>query len=592
MARVFMVLWGFYSGFLWALPDMQEVEDFIQHYDLEHREKTHTPGWSFAYVQGRQKAVYSFGQRDLEKAEPVQGDTLYRIASVSKVFVAVAVQQLLEQGNVSLHTDITEYLPNLVPLKAVPYPITLHQLMTHTVGLEDKFYGDSAREQAGVETLKAHLETAFPTQLFKPSELIRYSNYGFALAALVVESVTGIPFHDYVKQHILNPTGMSDSSFILEENQRQQLASGYRYRGGEYQRRPYTWVHRYPATSMLTSANDMAKFIAMLLAGGQGEAGKVLSPASVRHMFATQFSHDPDLPGMSLGWMELHRYGNRALFHDGGTPGFAAELVMLPEHNAGYFIAANQKQSRLPGQLRFGFLKQFFARTESQAWQEIIPAMPLAWYAGQYQNTRRNHTTFESFAVLMGDEVAISVSKDGRRLVHWEREYTPYGEHKFVHSESGHKLVFKVKGERVTHLALDWGGSPRAYLKLSWWQQKNSQFALIIALLLLSIMVLAGAVIQHRKSQSGYLFMMMAYASLLSFLAGLTWYFVTLDTLLIRLAELNELKLLLCLPPLAILFAVAQLYHGPRTAKVAVALLPLFGAVLWLHQYHLVGWWF
>ncbi len=584
--------------------DLQKIRAFIDEYNAEHAEESHTVGWTFAFAQGgtlnkkqSTKQVQSFGVRDVKTREAINGNTVFRIASVSKVFVSVAVQQLLEQQLVALDNNISEYLSDFSPLDDMAFPITLRNLLTHTAGFEDKFYGDSARSKDQTQSLDEHLAEALPKQIHQPGEIIRYSNYGNALAALVVEKVSGLAFHQYVQQHILTPAGMVNSGYILTEKLKNLMATGYRHKDGELQARPYTWVHRYPPTSMLTTGNDMSRFIAMLLGGGMGENGRVLNPESVQQMFSTQFTHDEDIPGMALGWMEFQRYGNQALFHDGATPGFVAELVIIPEENAGYFIAANQKGSGLPGDLRYDFLEAFFdqpfiKKNNTDEFDSLVPELPLDQYAGKYQNTRRNHSSYEAFAVLMSNEVDIQPSDSGNGLLHWNREYLPYTPHKFVHAESGHKLVFKVKNNMVQYLTLDWGGAPRAYKKLDFWQYRNTQtviLAVIFNLSLLTVIIALGMKVKKRKR---VLTEVTANALLVVFFVLLAAWSMTLDTVLIRLAEIDTLKVLLAMPIVALLILVMHIIQRKFHWLRLLAMTPVVAALLWLQQYNLLGWWF
>lgn len=611
MFRYLVFISLFFSGMTNSqeIQDLQKISAFIQQYNEEHAQESYTVGWTFAFAQNGNldkkqdiKQVQSFGVRDVNTQEAIDGDTVFRIASVSKVFVSVAVQQLLEQQQVALDNNIAEYLPGFPPLNDIAFPITLRHLLTHTAGFEDKFYGDSARRKDQTQSLEEHLIRALPKQIHKPGEIIRYSNYGNALAALVVENVSGLAFHQYVQQHILVPSGMLNSGYILTEKLKNLMATGYRHKDGEVQIRPYTWVHRYPPTSMLTSGNDMSRFIAMLLNGGMGEKGRVLNPESVQQMFSTQFTHDADIPGMALGWMEFQRYGNKALFHDGATPGFVAELVILPEENAGFFIAANQKNSGLPGDLRYDFLEAFFDKSQEEHPSEIqssedkyaivTPQLPLEHYVGKYQNTRRNHSSYEAFAVLMSNEVAIQSSDSGEGLMHWGREYLPYAPHKFVHSESGHKLVFKVKNNEVEYLTLDWGGSPRAYKKLSVWQYRNTQAVVLAVIFNLSLVTVIIALVLKVKKRKKVFTEVAANSLLIVFFVALAAWSITLDTVLIRLAEIDTLKVLLALPVIALMILAMHIIQRKFHWLRLLAMTPVVGALFWLQQYNLLGWWF
>lgn len=620
-----------------AQKNTDTITEYINDYDRQHRQNTHTVGWGFAYVDDGGSVVRTFGLKQIEskQLEPkplasqqpvfkhaVSGDTVFRIASVSKVFVAIAVQRLLEENTVELDVDIVRYLPEMKEQLQLQFPTTLRHLLTHTAGFEDKFYGDSTRLEADTESLEMHLLKALPKQIHEPGKFIRYSNYGSALAAIVVEKVSKMPFHQYVQEFILKPSGMESSGYMLTEQLQPDMASGYRFKDGEYQQRPYTWVHRYPPTSMLTTANDMAKFIKMLVSGGMGHRGRVLSTESVEQMFATQFAHDEDIPGMALGWMEFQRYGNKTLYHDGGTPGFAAQLVIIPEQKAGYFIVANQKNSRLPEELRYDFLKHFFdnANSQTEEYATVEPSLPLADYIGSYQTTRRNDTSFEKFAVLMSREIEVQLFNAGKSistgsgsnssegddsdsdaskstlksqsLRFWDREYTPYDSHKFVHQQSGHKLVFKVQKGKVIHLTLDWGGAPRAYKKLSLIEQRNSQMVMLGIILICSLLTWITLIVLWVKYGKRVRTELLANSLILVFFLGLAAFAITLDSMLIRLDEITSLKLLLGLPVLALFTIVLHLVQKKWQWYRLLALTPVILGLFWLNNFNLLGWWF
>lgn len=576
-----------------ASPTMSDVDAFIMQYDKTHRQATHTPGWVFAYAKQGELLMATFGEKAIGTNKWVTEESVFRIASVSKIFVGIAVQQLLEQEKVQLDTNIETYLPAFSAVKQLQWPVTLRQLMSHTAGFEDKFYGDSTRTRDQIQSLAAHLNHALPKQIYPPGKLLAYSNYGYSLAALVVEKVMNMPFHRYVQQYILAPAGMNNSGFMLSEALQAELVMGYQFDDGEYHQQPYTWVHRYPSTSMLTTAADMAKLIAVLTSDGQGEYGAVLSSASLQQMFSTLFSQDPELPGMALGWMELQRHGHQLYFHDGGTPGFVAELVIMPEHNAGYFIAANQKGSRLPGRLRFDFLNAFYAnddkdKPEAQYQQ---PVLSLVEYAGRYQNNRKNVGSFEAFAQLMARESVVATADDGKALQFWGRSYHPYGEHRFIHYESGHRLVFKAQGHRVTQLFLDWGGAPRSLAKLEYWQ--TSQFRLgslggILALNLLALILCW----RYRQVSPTNRYQMPANGIMLLFFVSLALVSMQLEPVSIRFAEMTFFKVLLVMPILAaIMTGLSLLKHGIMIRK-NLALLPVLMGLAWLVQFNLLGWHF
>ena len=160
------------------------------------------------------------------EAQKIDLNTCFELASVSKEFTATAILQLVNAGKISLNDPVKKYIPDL------PYDgITIHNLLSHTSGLpeyfnfdEDWFDKDKMMvNEDVVKVLKAHT----PEKLFEPNVQFRYTNTNYALLALIVKKVTGVPFHEYVKKHILAPAGMTHSFYITERSSKKNYATGH-----------------------------------------------------------------------------------------------------------------------------------------------------------------------------------------------------------------------------------------------------------------------------------------------------------------------------------------------------------------------------
>ena len=190
--------------------DREELEAFADQFFPRQMKKLHIPGVSFVLVQdGEIVLAKGYGDADLETGSPISPDTtVMRIGSISKLFVATAVMQLVEQGKLDLDTDINQYLTAFQVQDTFGEPVTLAQLLTHTAGFEDPPY-ESYTDPGLVRPLGAYLAESMPPRTEPPGETHRYSNHGYALAAYVVEQVSGQPFDQYVSEQILQPLGMS-----------------------------------------------------------------------------------------------------------------------------------------------------------------------------------------------------------------------------------------------------------------------------------------------------------------------------------------------------------------------------------------------
>src|SRR5947208_2438424 len=154
-----------------------------------------------------------YGYADFEAKKPVLPDkTLFRPGSISKLFTAIAVMQLVEQGKLELDRDVNGYLDFAIP-KTYPDPVTLRQLLTHTAGFEDTLKNLFVAHESDLKPLRTYLVNQMPARIFAPGKVPSYSNYGFTLAGYIVERVSGERFERYIENHILKPLRMTNSTF-------------------------------------------------------------------------------------------------------------------------------------------------------------------------------------------------------------------------------------------------------------------------------------------------------------------------------------------------------------------------------------------
>jgi len=276
-------------------------------------------------------------------AVPVDAEnTLFRPGSVSKLFTATAVLQLVERGDLDLDTDVAEYLDLDVP-RRFDEPITLRHLLTHTAGFEERVGGLIGFGDQEV-VLRDGLAEDPPEQIYEPGTVPAYSNYGNALAGYVVERVSGMPYEEYVERHIFAPAGMTSSTFAqpLPADLRDRLSQGYATSSdvpGSFE-----VVGGAPAGALTSSAPDMARF--MLAHLGAPGAGALLEPGTLDLMHAPALDESTlgtlaEAPRMGLGFFDESRNGRQILGHGGDTQFFHSHLQIYPEQGAGIFVSLN-----------------------------------------------------------------------------------------------------------------------------------------------------------------------------------------------------------------------------------------------------------
>jgi len=346
--------------------DPDELEAFADRFFPKQMEKLEIPGVSFVLMQdGRIVLAKGYGDASLEENSPISPDTtVMRIGSISKLFVATAVIQLVEQGKVDLDTDINQYLTTFQLEDTFDEPVTLAHLLTHTAGYEDPAY-ESYTDPALVQPLGAYLAESMPPRTDPPGETHRYSNHGYALAAYVVEQVTGQPFDQYVSEQILQPLGMSHSGYLLGPSLPENMAAGYFYEDRTQVPQPVDYDNDYPGGFMVSTAGDVAKFMLAHLNEGCYEEGCILRPSTLAEMHRQQAKTPYEGQAVTYGFVEARQDGQRLIGHSGAIRGFGNSLNLLPEHSLGYFFSFNEEchqtsACQIISTFREQFLKRFF----------------------------------------------------------------------------------------------------------------------------------------------------------------------------------------------------------------------------------------
>ena len=320
------------------------------------------PGATVSVVaDGELLYANGYGWADLEQDRPVVADeTLFGVASVTKLFLWTAVMQLVEQGLVDLHADVQDYLGDLRIPAAYDESITLAHLMTHTAGFAEMtgpLYGRK------LPILSDYLVAHMPERIFRPGTVTAYSNYGAALAAHILEHLTGVPCPTYIEEHILRPLGMNNSSLTqpLPAELAARGSASYVLRFGKIKRNAPLLDLLLAAGGLSATATDMAAFMIAHLQNGQYGDARILSAETAEVMHRRQFANELRLPGVCYGFLEYFRNGLRVIQH-GGDADFHSILALIPDRNVGVFFAINSAGSGNGSLITQRFLMEFLDR--------------------------------------------------------------------------------------------------------------------------------------------------------------------------------------------------------------------------------------
>jgi len=236
------------------------------------------PGAVVAIVKdGRVLVSKGYGYANEAKKIPVDPDrTLFRVGSISKLFTATAVLQLVEQGKLDLDRDINTYLDFRIPDRD-DGPITLRHLLTHTAGFEEQLFNLLIEDPTTLPVLSQCLRHSIPERIYQAGSTPAYSNYGFALAGYIVQRVSGQSFDDYIEHHVLKPLKMTSSSFRqpLPPELSPFVANAY------IEGKPTGYYHYLcdaPAGSLSATAGDLSHFMIAFLQGAQLDGNALFTP--------------------------------------------------------------------------------------------------------------------------------------------------------------------------------------------------------------------------------------------------------------------------------------------------------------------------
>lgn len=340
-----------------------------------------------------------YGDTSTKDGVKADEDTVYEWGSISKMLIWTSIMQLWEQGKLELDTDIRTYLPEdfLMNLTYVE-PVTMLHLMNHTAGFQETTWDVEVTVKKDIVSLKDALLNTAPPQIYKPGTVSSYSNWGAALAAYIVEYISGMDYADYVHQFIFEPLGMahtfirpdgSDNGWA--ENQRKRTNAYLNMQGayedyGECRR----YILLYPAGSATGTMNDLVRFAKAFLSDS-AECPLFSKNDTLALMLSPTLYYDgTDVARMCHGLFSLE-YGVPLIGHAGNTTGFSANLMLDLKSKTGIVVMTNEVAETT---YNYGLLSLVFGDCEGE------PGFIYDDLSGIYCNSRANYD--KSFLKIYG----------------------------------------------------------------------------------------------------------------------------------------------------------------------------------------------
>jgi CubicO group peptidase (beta-lactamase class C family) len=476
-------------------------------------QKYHIPGVGIALVS-TDKVIWAggVGKADLAAHRDVTADTMFRIGSITKGFVALSILKLQEQGKISLNAKVSDLAPEIPIVNPWDQtdPVRIVNLLEHTAGFNDfspaELYDFDAPPEKPLRWTLQHFPGPQHVR-WRPGTRWSYSNPDYGLAGYLVEKVSGETCEAYIADNILRPLAMDHSDLRLTAAVKAALAQGYEK--NPPQPVPYLPIRLRPAGEMKSSPAEMARFVRMMLNRGQLDGIQIVSAESIKRMEIPVSSTGAKaglLTGYGLGNYADPSYRILTHGHAGALDGFLSRYAYMPDRRSGYFFSIN---TSTPGH---GFkeienlLFDYLMRGIEAPPQPPRTALPhdIGKWAGFYEPAAPR-TALQKFAELLLGGVAVSV-RDGKLyrtpITAGAQELIPVGDHLFrTEKEPAATVVFAVGdvGQRVMVITPTLNPVPVYFEKTAAFWPVTRFILIVLALLTIATSILFAFIWIPRK---------------------------------------------------------------------------------------------
>lgn len=441
-------------------PDFNKMEAFLDGVIQTRMKEDNQAGAVLSIVHNGETIIQKgYGFTDVEsgiETDPEQH--LFRIGSITKLFTWIALMQQVEQGNLSLDTDVNEYLEAFKIPETYEQPVTLRSLMSHTPGFEDILLHLFVREDKEMGSTEDILKEQFPRRVRPPLQTAAYSNHGTALAQYIIELASGMPIEEYAEKCIFTPMGMYSTTLKqpLPETLQARLSKAYTWQDGRFAEKPFEVIPLSGMGAASITAADMALFMKALLNNTCLDNYCLIDSTSYAQMKEPVVIHSTHTNPALMGFMDMSRRNVTAYGHGGNTFLFHSTMALLPEYNMGFFVSFNSEGgSFCPEQVFHAFLDEFFPDTRPLSETIELDESYMQGFCGTYKVNRHSYSDFFKLLALTNTS-SISLEEGKLRMDQMNGKTTwwlPVDSLAFREESSNDMIAFKrPPGEKAQEL--------------------------------------------------------------------------------------------------------------------------------------------
>lgn len=364
--------------------------DHVDDYVKREMERQHVPGVSVVVIKdGKVIKSQGYGLANVELNVPATPDTVYKIGSLSKQFIAAGILLLVQDGKISLDDNISKFLEGTPETWK---PITIRHLLTHTSGI--------VREAPGFDPLKIQkdadvIKTAYSLPLrFAPGEKYEYCNVGYFSLAEIVSKVSGKPWPDSLHERVFAPLGMNATRATSMTEMVPNRANGYSWRNGKLQNASIYFAVR-PSGAFLSTVLDLAKWDEAL------DNGKILNQSTLEQAWTPVKLNDGKTHPYGFGWNLTPIARHKRVNHGGSLPGFRAQMARFVDDKLTVIVLTNSDNAN-PGDLLIGVANFYITDLIPDRKVTRVDPRIVEGYVGQYQAS---------------PSVTVSITRDGEKLI-------------------------------------------------------------------------------------------------------------------------------------------------------------------------------